>query len=539
MPYLLHQTIDQAAERRPDHEAVRFDGEGLTYAELVRRSNQLARVLRDHGVQRGDRVGFYMDKHLNTAVALYGIMKAGAAYVPLDPTAPSARIEFILRDCGIRHLITDADHRSVVRELVEESTELDLVVGDEPGEDLPVPTRTWDDVMTAPPTPPSVQLTELDLSYVLYTSGSTGTPKGVTHTHRSALSFAETAVRAYGFQPEDRLSNHAPLHFDLSTLDFFATARAGATVVMIPEAYTKVPASLSQLMEDEQLTVLYVVPLVLTHLLEHGALEQRDLQSLRWVLFGGEPFPPKHLRRLMKQWPHARFGNVYGPTETNGVTHHVFPALNEDDGPLPDDDPLPIGRPYGNVETLVLGPDDTPVPNGEPGELAIRAPSMMRGYWNQPDLNATAFYHRSAPAGFEDVFYRTGDLVRRDEDGVYHFLGRKDRQVKVRGYRVELAEVEAALLRHPAVQGAAAYAMPDADGTKRIEAAVTLEPDASDEAAREDEIRDEAARYLPSYALPDPIAIIDRFPRTSTGKIDRQALQERAASPASSTAPLG
>lgn len=527
-PYLLHQAIDQAAERTPDHEAIRFGGRGLTYAALVAQANQLAHVLRAHGVRRGDRVGFYMAKSLKTAVALYGIMKAGAAYVPLDPTAPAARIDFMLRDCGIRHLITEPGRLPVVRDLLGEGADLDLLVGVDPLGDLPVPTRSWDDVATQPTEAPAVPLTELDLSYVLYTSGSTGTPKGVAHTHRSALTFAETAVRTYGFCAEDRLSNHAPLHFDLTTLDFFATARAGATVAMIPEVYTKVPASLSKLMEDERLTVLYVVPLVLVHLLHHGALDQRDLSALRWVLFGGEPFSPKHLRRLLAQWPHARFSNVYGPTETNGVTYHVVPALAEDD-----DTALPIGALYGNVEALVLGADDQPLSPGEPGELAIRAPSMMRGYWNRPDLNAAAFYRRPTFEDLEDVFYRTGDLVQVDDDGLYHFLGRKDRQIKTRGYRVELDEVEAVLLRHASVQGAAAYAVADSEGVQHIEAAVVLKPGTTTDL---DDVRSEAARMLPAYALPEHLDVLDRFPQTSTGKIDRRRLrldaQARRAVPA-------
>jgi acyl-CoA synthetase (AMP-forming)/AMP-acid ligase II len=256
----------------------------------------------------------------------------------------------------------------------------------------------------------------------------------------------------------------------------------------------------------------------------------------------------------MAQWPHARFCNVYGPTETNGVTYHLVPPLKSEadstaDRSPADETPLPIGVPYGNVEALVVGADDAPVLDGETGELVIRAPSMMQGYWNQPDLNATAFYHRPAFEHFNDVFYRTGDLVRRDDDGVYHFLGRKDRQIKTRGYRVELTEVEAALLRHPAVQGAAAYVVPDANGSQHIEASITLSPDAktrtgssdnssTEHAVDETAIRGEAARYLPSYALPERIAIIERFPRTSTGKIDYQTLREHAASTAAA-APSG
>ena len=361
MLYLLPHAIDRAAMRTPDHEAVRYAGESLTYAALVERAGRLAGLLREQGVRRGDRVGIHAGKGLASAVALYGIMKAGAAYVPLDPSSPPARQAFIVRDCGIRHVITESTRRAALRLLLAEGVPIECVVGlDDAAPN--VRAFTWADVDAHAAVAHDPNLVEMDLAYVLYTSGSTGTPKGVAHTHRSALAFAHVAADTYGFRGDDRLSNHAPLHFDLSTMDYFSSALAGATTVIIPDAHTRMPASYAALIAAERLTVLYAVPLALTHLLLHGSLEKRDLSSVRWVLFGGEPFPTKHLRSLMAAVPGARFSNVYGPTEVNGVTYWIVPPL-----PADDDAPIPIGEPYANVEVRIVGDDDEPVAEGEPG----------------------------------------------------------------------------------------------------------------------------------------------------------------------------
>ncbi len=522
MLYLLPQAVDRAAERAPDSEAARCGHESLTYAELSDRSSRLAGVLRAHGVRRGDRVAIHADKGVLSAVAIHGIMKAGAAYVPLDPSAPSSRLELIVRDCGIRHFISETQKTDTLRELVSNGVPIQAVVGPEPCEDAAFDTVTWEEVAAAAALDLDPGTMEQDLAYVLYTSGSTGVPKGVMHTHRSALSFAEIAARTYGFVPEDRLSNHAPLHFDLSTMDYFSAAVAGATTVIVPEMYTRLPASLSQLVQDQRLTVLYAVPLALTQLLLYGALDKRDLGSLRWVLFGGEPFPTKHLRSLMLRLPHARFSNVYGPTEVNGVTYWLVPPLPEDS-----DEPIPIGGPYGNMETLVVDEDDEPVEPGQAGELLVRTPTMMLGYWGRPDLNARAFYRRPAFDLYEQVFHRTGDLVREREDGALMFLGRKDRQIKTRGYRVELDEVEAALSSHEAVETAAVFPVPDAEGSQRIQAAVTLKVPDSVTAIG---LVEHASAVLPHYALPEQVEIREHLPLTSSGKIDRLALRGQALS---------
>ncbi|HEX6047646.1 MAG TPA: amino acid adenylation domain-containing protein [Gemmatimonadaceae bacterium] len=521
MLYLLPHAIDRAAMRTPDHEALRYSGASLTYAALAERADRLAGLLRAQGVRRGDRVAIHAGKGLAAGVALYGIMKAGAAYVPLDPSSPPARQAFIVRDCGIRHVVTEQSRGAAMRLLLAEGVPIECVIG-LGGETTPgVRAFTWSDVDAHAPVAHDPDLVEMDLAYVLYTSGSTGTPKGVAHSHRSALAFARVAADTYGFRADDRLSNHAPLHFDLSTMDYFSSALAGATTVIIPEPHTRLPASYAALIESERLTVLYAVPLALTHLLLHGALDKRDLASVRWVLFGGEPFPVRHLRALMAALPGARFSNVYGPTEVNGVTYWIVPPLPPDD-----DTPIPIGQPYANVEARIVGDDDAPVADGEAGELLVRTPTMMRGYWGRPDLDERAFMTRRAVGHFEDVYLRTGDLVRRRDDGLLEFHGRKDRQVKARGYRVELDEVEVALGSHPAVESAAAYGVPDDDGSLHIEATVTLR---AGQHVTPETLRTHVATTLPRYAIPLRVDVVGTMPRTSTGKIDRRELARLAA----------
>jgi amino acid adenylation domain-containing protein len=522
MNHLLFQAVDVAATRRPERDAVRYGPDGLSYADLARRSNGLAHALVAHGVRRGDRIGIFMNKSLDSAVAIHGIMKAGGAYVPLDPFAPPARIALVIRNCGIRHIITTDLKLELSALLSEDVGSVECLIGSSPREGFR--SLTWDEVLAeASDSAPVIQLTEQDLAYILYTSGSTGTPKGIMHTHRSGLSFAEWAAATYELTAEDRVSNHAPLHFDLSTFDFFATVQAGATTVIVPEAITKLPADLGRLMAREKLTVWYSVPFALIQLLERGNLKSLDLSALRWLLFAGEVFPTKHLRQLLDALPHVRFSNLFGPTETNVCTYYHVPAT------LPDsDEPIPIGTACGNIESLIVDGDDRPVADGEAGELLIRGGVVMRGYWGMPDRNACAFYRRPVFDGhFEDVFYRTGDIVQPLADGNLKYLGRKDRQIKTRGYRVELDEVETALLSLSTVHEAAAFTVPDGNGSHLIEAAVTVKTGFTLTA---DIVLSHAGGKLPPYAVPVRLRVMDAFPRTSTGKIDRRALEAGAAS---------
>jgi amino acid adenylation domain-containing protein len=519
--FLLPQAVTYAAERSPDHEAIRFQSHALTYEELEHRSNSLARVLIEEGVVRGDRVGIYMHKSLESAIALYGIMKAGAVYVPLDPLAPHARLQHVIRDCDIRCLVTKEAKREPLREILATQTSVEFLIGLEAQDGWPVRTVTWDEVFSVPSeSVPDVGTIEDDLAYILYTSGSTGNPKGIMHTHRSGLSFAVWAAETYSLASTDRLSNHAPLHFDLSTFDFFAGALAGATTTIIPEALTNFPSNVARLIEGERLSIWYSVPYALIQLVTRGGIESRDLSSLRWVLFAGEPFPTKHLRELMARLPDARFSNLYGPTETNVCTYyHVLPLAEESD------EPIPIGRVCENAEGVVVDADDQLVEPGGTGELLIRGPLVMRGYWGRPDLTEQGLSHRQLFPHYREVFYRTGDLVQLDPSGNYRYLGRRDRQIKTRGYRVELDEIEVALLAHDLVEEAAVFPVPDGKGSNLIEVAVTTKESIPLDVT---DLFEHLASRLPPYAVPAKITVVADFPRTSTGKVDRRALQTHA-----------
>ena len=517
--FLLHHSIEVSAARDPDREAFRFEGRALTYAELVERSRRLAGVLVERGVRPHDRVGLYMNKCLELPVALYGVLTAGAAYVPIDPTAPPARVRFIVEDCGIRHLITNPAHARKAAGVAADVPGLEHVIGAETPSDGGDGFVPWETVDAAPARDPGVRLVEQDLAYIMYTSGSTGVPKGLMHTHASGLAYARLSAREYGVEPEDRLGNHSPLHFDMSTFEYLTGPLCGATTVILPEEVTMFPRSLAELIERERLTFWYSVPLALIQLLEQGGIEERDLSSLRWVLFGGEPFAPKYLARLAELWPKARFSNSYGPAEVNQCTAYHVPA-----GPVDVGRPIPIGPVWPGAEGLVVDGGDREVASGETGELLIRAPTRMRGYWSRPDLNRQAFFRRARFPDFEEVFYRTGDLVRDRGDGNLVFLGRKDRLIKVRGYRVELDEVEAVLGALPDVAEAAAVDVRDAGGHVAIFAAVLLREGSSVEAG---ELRRGAAQRLSAYAVPSRIDVRESLPRTGSGKIDRTALKKQ------------
>src|SRR5271154_1591915 len=426
----LAELLRSAAKRYPDRCAVRGVECQWTYSELDRASDHLAGTLINAQVAVGDRVGVLASKSFETVAGIYAVLKCGAAYVPLDFTAPPARTSTIIRACGIRHLVVNSAGQRALEKLPEDIRRSVQAIDGLSG------STTWHDVGEWPiPTLPAT-FGENSLAYILYTSGSTGVPKGIMHTHGSALAFIDWAQQVLAPTCEDRFSSHAPFHFDLSILDLFVSAAAGATIVLIPEAVTKVPASMSGLMEKERLTVWYSVPFALINLLERGCAHTRDLSSLRWVLFAGEQMPPEYLVRLQDLLPAANFANLYGPTETNVcMWYRVSIEKTQMDR-------IPIGGPASGAEILVVNAGGDTVDRVEKGELLVRGPSVMAGYWNASRADEAA---RGAVFGVGDPYYCTGDLVCQMADGNYLFLGRKDRQGKGRGYRVELEEIQSVL----------------------------------------------------------------------------------------------
>ncbi len=472
-------------------------------------------------VGRGDRVGVMLTKSLETQIAIFGILKAGAVFVPIDPAAPAGRVRFILRDCSVRIIVSESDrHRALARILAEE-TPLEAVMGLDEARELPVRAVSWSEVASAKQGAPDVAATELDLAYIMYTSGSTGEPKGLMHTHYSGLSYARLSADTYEVTPVDRISDFAPLHVDQCTFACFTARLKGATTIVIPDEIAAFPVDLARLIEAERISIWYSVPLALIQLVDRGDLGDFNHSSLRWVTFGGEPFPPKHLRSLMSYWPQARFSNIYGPAEVNQCTHYDFGAAD-----IAGEESVPIGEVWADSQGLIVDDEDREVADGQAGELIIRSPTMMQGYWRRPDLDAKAFYLRETLPNFRECYYRTGDLVRRRVDGMLEFIGRKDRQIKVRGYRVELDEVEAALCAHEAVREAAAFADGKSPEDRRVLAAVILHDGAI---ADERQILRHASGLLASYSVPQYISVESTFPRTGSGKINRRALSEKLA----------
>lgn len=532
MVYVLPHLLRASAARAPDATAVRDRGTACSYADLEARTNQVARSLIAAGVRRGDRVGIYLHKSLGSVIAVIAAMKAGATYVPLDPGAPVQRLAYIAADCGVRALLTGPEMADGLAGLLASTptiaTAVMLADGDVPAPAPPAAARIvgWTEVLSEsesePPEPPVI---ETDLAYILYTSGSTGTPKGVMITHRNALTFVDWCHATFALAPDDRITSHAPLHFDLSIFDIFATLAAGATIVIVPEKLSVFPVQLTGLLQDERITVTYLVPSVLSMMVKFGEIGRHDLSALRAILFAGEVFPIKHLRDIAAAIPHVGYYNLYGPTETNVCTY--YKVLEADLAPARDE-PVPIGAACANIEVFAVDDDGARVtaPGGR-GELWVRGPCVAKGYWGDRAKTAAGFVANTHESRFDEIAYRTGDIVVLDGDGVnWRYVGRRDHMVKSRGYRIELGEIETAILSHQAVSNAAVVAVPDEMIGNRLKAFVVV---ATKRKASAKELAHHCGERLPRYMVPESFEFLDALPTTSTGKTDRVVLQRRAA----------
>lgn len=533
MAYLLQHLLTRSAGRAPRLAAVASADKVLTYGELDRLSNQVARALLARGVAAGDRVGILAPKSAASVVAVFGVLKAGACYVPLDPRSPAGRLSSIVRDSGIAVVLADAGMAHQAAAMAASAPQLSsvIVTGPHWGPGEPPASRTlpsapailpWDAVLAQPDAPPGADRTvETDLAYVLYTSGSTGVPKGVMISHRSSLTFVDWAAACAGLRPSDRVCSPAPLHFDLSVFDIFATCQAGACMVVLPEMTTMFPVRLGEWMQAEQISVWYSVPSLLTMLLTRGGLAERDLARLRAIIFAGEVFPVKHLTRLMAELPRARYLNWYGPTETNVCTSFEVRA---EAGRARLAGAVPIGKACANTDVFAVTSEGRRVSApGEVGELYVRGPSVMRGYWGQPGKTRQVLVANPFRENYDEPVYRTGDLVTVDADGNYVFIGREDGMVKTRGYRVELGEVEAALYELPAVREAVVLPLPDELFGSRLRAVISVNGPGSVTRA---EVLEHCRRRLPGYMVPDVVEFCEALPRTSNGKVDRTLLAQ-------------
>ena len=527
---LLHHLLEASARRSPDQVAVIARRDSITYRELDALSSRVAGALRAGGVERGDRVGVHMAKSIEAVVAIFGALKAGAAYVPIDPQAPPRRVAHITADCGLAALVAAPRTLAELLPRMPEPSPLRcvLAVGDDALDTGACTARlvSWREVTRAPAREATADLgMDEDLAYILYTSGSTGVPKGVMISHGAARTFVSWARETFALAATDRVAGHAPLHFDLSILDIFATVGAGGTVVLVPESVSVFPRSLADFLEEHRITVSYTVPSTLTRLVVHGDLGRHAFGGLRHVLFAGEVFPIRHLRQLMRLVPRPAYWNLYGPTETNVCTSYRVADIPPDQT-----DPCPIGRACSYSSVIAVVDGERPAAPGEIGELFVGGSSLMSGYWGMPERTAAALGPVPGTADPPRA-YRTGDLVRRARDGNYLFVGRADEMIKSRGYRIELGEIEAALYAHAGVEEAAVVAIPDDEVTNVVQALVVARPTATLTAGA---LAAHCAERLPRYMVPSRFVLRPSLPRTSTGKIDKRRLvqEEGGARPA-------
>jgi len=523
MPELLQHYVFRQAEIRPNAIAVSLGRSSLTYGELDRASSRLAWRLREAGCRRGDRVCLLVPKSPTAIVAMLGVLKADAIYVPIDLTSPAMRLARMVQISEPWGALVSAEAVKLLDDILEQTDVRGLSVGSV--EQYPLAGRQFasrfdfTELDSYPSTPPKYENTAGDTAHILFTSGSTGVPKGVIITHRNVIAFVEWARGYFETAPGDRISSHPPLHFDLSTFDIYGTLSAGAELHIVPPALNLLPHKLAEFIRASQLTQWFSVPSVLTFMAKHGVVMQNDFPSLRRLLWCGEVLPTPTLIHFMQRLPQVRFTNLYGPTEaTIASSYYTVPECPRDEQAV-----IPIGTACADEELLVLDSDLNEVPPGEIGNLYIRGAGLSPGYWKDPDKTAAAFLPHPRAVSNDDRIYKTGDLARRGEDGQLYFLGRADTQIKSRGYRIELGEVEAAFHSLDCLEECAIVALPTEgfEGNAICCAYVPRQGHTVSAAY----LRQQASRWLPGYALPVHWLAFERLPKNANGKIDRPHLR--------------
>ena len=493
----VHQIFEAQAEQFPEALAVVFEGRSLTYSQLNQRSNQLAHYLRELGVGPDVTVGLFLERSLDLMVGILAVLKAGGAYVPLEPDYPRERLAFMLDDARPKIILTLGRLAKNIPPHQEQVLCLD---------------EDWGQVASYPRSNPQANVTPDNLAYVIYTSGSTGRPKGVMVAHRSLVNYITWQRKAFALTAADCFFHKIPLSFDASVRELLVPLAIGARLVVARPGGHRDPAYLVETMDEQGVTIIHMLPSLLHLVVENGRFSTLD--RLRCVSAGGELLTADLKERFLSL-SGAQLFHFYGPTEA--CLNQTFYACQRQRDPIN----VPIGRPIDNTQIYILDANLQPVPVGVPGELYIGGVCLARGYLNQPELTAERFIPHPFDDRSDARLYKTGDLARYRPDGNIEFLGRIDRQVKVRGCRVEPAEVEVALNQHPAVSESVVKLWDERSGAEWFVAYFVPEPGS---AATAEELRNFMRVRLPDYMVPSDFVALEALPLIPTGKLDLQAL---------------
>ena len=498
----IHQLFEEQLENRASCTAVEFSGEMLTYSRLNARANQLAHYLRRTGVGPGALVGICLERSAQTIVAMLATLKAGGCYLPLDPSYPAERLQFMAGDAKAAVILSD---RSRAQQL---SLNEDIVV-------------LLDEVANAVSAESQTNPTNLnkpdDLAYVIYTSGSTGRPKGICIPHYAVNRLVRN-TNYIEIMPSDRIGQASNVSFDAATFEIWGALINGASVVGIPKEMTLTPRELVSEITNKHVNVLFLT----TALFNQVAREVPDgFVSLRDLLFGGEAVDPQLVGKVLENGPPRRLLHVYGPTEST-----TFSSWYLVKSVLPEAATIPIGSAVSNTQIFVLDEARNPVKIGGVGELYIGGDGLATGYLNRPELTAERFVANPFDEASRARMYRTGDIGRLLPDNNIEFIGRADNQIKLRGFRIELGEIESALLRHANVANAVVLVQHDSAGEK-ILVAYIVPKDSSPPSLTD--LRAHLKQSMPDYMIPAAFALVQAFPLTPNGKTDREALKSTAA----------
>ena len=493
--------LETAAKRWPQNIALEDNDGEMTYAELRRQSRRAATFFLKKGLKRGQPVAVYLPKSNACVVSFYAALYCGVPYSPLDFTAPAARIQRTLENLQPPVLITDEEGRAKLAEMSIPNCEIiDYVNLIAEEEDEKVVDQTMIDTL------------DTDPAYIMYTSGSTGVPKGVVIPHRGVLDYAAWIADIYSITETTVIGLQSGFHFDNSVFDLYASVLTGAKVLIIPEILFMYPIKLMEFVKEKKVTCVFWVPTVMNSVANCGVLETIDLPDLKTVVFAGEVMPNKQLNIWRKNLPDCLYSNLYGPTEiTVDCTCYMV------DREFDDLDPLPIGYERHNMRVLILRDDGTECAPNETGELCVIGSQLALGYWNNPEETARAFTANPLNKAFYEEMYHTGDLAYKCEDGLIMYVGRKDSQIKLRGNRIEMGDIENAARTISGLTNACAVF--DAPNEQIVLFAETTQK------LNKRMINLELGKLIPKYMLPGKVVCMETFPLNANRKIDRVALK--------------